>query len=86
MIEQPIRRWRPARVPLLPLAAATVATAAAATMLVVPVATGPGLREVGLPPGVSAVAAVSPSPPGRAGPGRTPAAGSQPAVHRFGVR
>ncbi|BBX98838.1 acyltransferase family protein [Mycobacterium lacus] len=64
LIEQPIRRWRPARVPLLPLAAATVATAAAATMLVVPVGTGPGLREFGLPPGVSAVAAVSPSPPG----------------------
>ncbi|CAM4466832.1 O-acetyltransferase OatA [Mycobacterium basiliense] len=64
LIEQPIRRWRPARVPLLPLAAATVATAAAATMLVVPVGIGPGLREVGLPPGVSAVAAISPSPPG----------------------
>ncbi|QNI05122.1 acyltransferase [Mycobacterium kubicae] len=63
LIEQPIRRWRPERVPLLPLAAATVASAAAATILVVPVATGPALREVGLPPGVSAVAAVSPSPP-----------------------
>ncbi|MDT5222813.1 MAG: hypothetical protein QOG19_220, partial [Mycobacterium sp.] len=61
-IEQPIRRWRPQRVPLLPLAAATVASAAAATILVVPV--GTGLREVGLPPGLSAVAAVSPSPPG----------------------
>ena len=64
LIEQPIRRWRPARVPLLPLAAATVASAAAVTLLVVPVGTGPGLRETGLPPGVSAVAAVSPSPPG----------------------
>jgi hypothetical protein len=32
--------------------------------LVIPVGAGPGLREVGLPPGVSAVAAVSPSPPG----------------------
>lgn len=63
LIEQPIRRWRPARVPLLPLAAATVASAAAVTMLVVPVGAGPGLREIGLPPGVSAVAAVSPSPP-----------------------
>jgi peptidoglycan/LPS O-acetylase OafA/YrhL len=60
-IEQPIRRWRPQRVPLLPLAAATVASAAAATIMVVPV--GTGLHEVGLPPGVSAVAAVSPSPP-----------------------
>jgi len=64
LIEQPIRRWRPARVPLLPLAAATVASAAAVTLLVVPVGTGPGLRDVGLPPGVAAVAAVSPSPPG----------------------
>ncbi len=72
LIEQPIRRWRPERVPLLPLAAATVASAAAATMLVVPVGTGPGLREVGLPPGVSAVAAISPSPPGANQPGPTP--------------
>lgn len=63
LLEQPIRRWRPARVQLLPLAAATVASAAAATILVVPVGTGTGLREVGLPPGVSAVAAISPSPP-----------------------
>ncbi|BBZ46452.1 acyltransferase family protein [Mycobacterium parmense] len=67
LIEQPIRRWRPARVPLLPLAAATVASAAAVTLLVVPVGTGPALREAGLPPGVSAVAAVSPSPPGGSG-------------------
>jgi peptidoglycan/LPS O-acetylase OafA/YrhL len=63
LMEQPIRRWRPSGVPLLPLAAATVASAAAATLLVVPVGTGP-LREPGLPPGVSAIAAVSPSPPG----------------------
>ena len=69
LIEQPIRRWRPSRVPLLPLAAATVASAAAVTLLVVPVGTGPGLRE-GLPPGVSAVAAVSPSPPGGNHPAR----------------
>jgi peptidoglycan/LPS O-acetylase OafA/YrhL len=68
LIEQPIRRWRPERVPLLPLAAASVAAAAAATILVVPVGTGTGLREAGLPPGVSAVAAVSPSPPGAAQP------------------
>ena len=53
LIEQPIRRWRPARVPLLPLAAATVASAAAATLLVVPVGIGPGLHEPGLPPGVN---------------------------------
>jgi peptidoglycan/LPS O-acetylase OafA/YrhL len=69
LIERPIRRWRPSRVPLLPLAAATVASAAAVTLLVVPVGTGPALPEAGLPPGVSAVAAVSPSPPGGSHPG-----------------
>jgi peptidoglycan/LPS O-acetylase OafA/YrhL len=69
LIENPIRRWRPARVPLLPLAAATVASAAAVTLLVVPVGTGPGLHEPGLPPGVSAVAVVSSSPPGGSRPG-----------------
>ncbi|MGA7051857.1 MAG: acyltransferase family protein [Mycobacterium sp.] len=68
LIEQPIRRWRPSRVPLLPLAAATVASAAAVTLMVIPMGAGPGLREAGLPPGVSAVAAVSPSPPGRVRP------------------
>jgi len=69
LIEQPIRRWRPSRVPLLPLAAATVASAAAVTLMVVPVGAGPGLRQAVLPPGVSAVAAVSPSPPGGSRPG-----------------
>ena len=68
LIEQPIRRWRPSGVPLLPLAAATVASAAAVTLMVIPVNTGPGLRETGLPPGLSAVAAVSPSPPGNSHP------------------
>jgi peptidoglycan/LPS O-acetylase OafA/YrhL len=63
LIEQPIRRWRPSRVPLLPLAAASVATAAAVTLLVVPVG-APGLREPGLPPDVAAVAAVSAAQPG----------------------
>jgi peptidoglycan/LPS O-acetylase OafA/YrhL len=64
LVEQPIRRWRPVRAPLLPLAGATVGTAIAATMLIVPVGTAPraGL-ESSLPPGVSEVAAVSPSPP-----------------------
>jgi hypothetical protein len=37
LIEQPIKRWRPAHVPQLRLAAATLATAAVATMVVVPV-------------------------------------------------
>jgi peptidoglycan/LPS O-acetylase OafA/YrhL len=65
-IEQPIRKWRPVRVPLLPLAGATAATAAAVTLLVVPVGHRPGsgpLDDGSLPPGVSPVAVVSPSPP-----------------------
>ena len=64
-IEQPVRRWRPLLVPLLPLAGATAATAAAVTMLVVPVTPGHGRgpADSSLPPGVSQVAVVSPSPP-----------------------
>jgi peptidoglycan/LPS O-acetylase OafA/YrhL/lysophospholipase L1-like esterase len=42
LLEQPIRRWRPLHVPMLPLAGATVGTAAIATMLVIPVGTQPG--------------------------------------------
>jgi len=69
LIEQPIRRWRPAHVPLLRFAGATVATAAAVTMLVVPI----GMRAGGPGPDVSAAAMVSPvetvrpAPPPRAG-------------------
>ena len=65
VIEQPVRKWRPVRVPLLPLAGATAATAAAVTMLVVPVGPrlGGGTLDGSLPPGVSPVAVVSPSPP-----------------------
>ncbi|MGB6209529.1 acyltransferase family protein, partial [Mycobacterium sp.] len=64
-IERPIRRWRPVRVPLLPLAGATAATAAAVILLVVPVSARPGGGPLAgsLPPGVSSVAVVSPSPP-----------------------
>jgi peptidoglycan/LPS O-acetylase OafA/YrhL len=71
LIEQPVRKWRPVRVPLLPLAGATAATAAAVTMLVVPVGPKPGgAADASLPPGISSVAVVSPSPPGEAGPAR----------------
>ena len=65
LIERPVRRWRPVLVPLLPLAGATAATAAAVTMLVVPVTPRPGVGPLSgsLPPGVSSVAVVSPSPP-----------------------
>ena len=44
LIEQPIKRWRPVHVPQLRLAAATLATAAVATMLVVPVGIRSGRR------------------------------------------
>ncbi|MGA7134760.1 MAG: acyltransferase family protein [Mycobacterium sp.] len=64
-IEQPVRKWRPVWVPLLPLAGATAATAAAVTLLLVPVGPRPGSGPLdgSLPPGVSPVAVVSPSPP-----------------------
>ncbi|HEU0191827.1 MAG TPA: acyltransferase family protein [Mycobacterium sp.] len=60
VLEQPVRRWQPARVSLLPLAAAACGTAVAVTVLVVPVAERPG---AGRPAGVAAAAAVSSSPP-----------------------
>ncbi|WP_102145807.1 acyltransferase family protein [Mycobacterium hubeiense] len=41
LVEKPVRRWRPQHVPLLPLAGATAATAAALTLVVVPVNTQP---------------------------------------------
>ncbi|KWX57311.1 hypothetical protein ASJ79_11705 [Mycobacterium sp. NAZ190054] len=47
LIEQPIREWRPAFVPMLPLAAATAATAAVVTMTVLPVRVDPVTPEPG---------------------------------------
>jgi len=41
LLEQPIRRWRPVIVPMLPLAGATAATAAVITMTVLPVNVAP---------------------------------------------
>ncbi|MEB3033652.1 acyltransferase family protein [[Mycobacterium] nativiensis] len=64
VIEEPIRRWRPVRVSLLPLGAAISGTAVAVTVLVVPVVERPS-AETGLAPDVAAAAAVSPSPPSR---------------------
>lgn len=61
LIEQPIRRWRPVRVPQLRLAVATMATAAVVTIQFVPVGVGPGGPAAdGLPPGVSTAALVEP--------------------------
>jgi peptidoglycan/LPS O-acetylase OafA/YrhL len=45
LLEQPIRRWRPVIVPMLPLAVATAATAAVVTMTVLPVGVNPQPRE-----------------------------------------
>ncbi len=47
LIEQPIREWRPAFVPMLPLAAATAATAAVVTMTVLPVRVAPATPQPG---------------------------------------
>ncbi len=59
VIEHPVRRWRPVRVPMLRLGAATIATAVAVTGLVVPVGNPSGT----LPPGVSPAAVTAPVPP-----------------------
>lgn len=67
VIEEPIRRWRPAQVSLLPLGAAVSATAVAVTVFVVPVVERP-TAETGLTPDIAAAAAVSPSPPARTRP------------------
>ena len=61
LLEQPIRRWRPVIVPMLPLAGATAATAAAVTMLVLPVGAKPADMPMG--PGVDSAALVSPEVP-----------------------
>jgi peptidoglycan/LPS O-acetylase OafA/YrhL len=64
LIEQPVRRWRPVHVRLLPLAAATVATAVAVTVVVVPVGDSQSAAIASsLPPGISPAAAVSPAAP-----------------------
>jgi peptidoglycan/LPS O-acetylase OafA/YrhL len=64
LIERPIRQWRPVLVRLLPLAGATLATAVAVTVLVVPVGTRPGAPGAGsLPPGVAPAALMSPPAP-----------------------
>jgi peptidoglycan/LPS O-acetylase OafA/YrhL len=73
LLEQPIRRWRPVIVPMLPLAGATAATAAVVTMLVLPVGTKPG--DASPTSDVDSAALVSPevpvlrSPSGKLAPG-----------------
>jgi len=60
LLEQPIRRWRPVIVPMLPLAAASAATAAVVTMTVLPVGVEPAEQNVS---SIDSAALVSPEVP-----------------------
>ena len=60
-VEQPVRRWRPVAVPMLPLAAATAATAAVVTMTVLPVGLRPGESARG--PQIDSAALIAPEIP-----------------------
>lgn len=55
LLEQPIRRWRPTTVPMLPLAAAVAATAAVVTAQVVPAGLAPAADPVSAPSQMAAV-------------------------------
>src|ERR1700738_59804 len=61
LLEQPIRRWRPVIVPMLPLAGAMAATAAAVAMLLVPGGAKPADVPVGAD--VGSAARISPEVP-----------------------
>src|ERR1700738_3585603 len=80
LLEQPIRRWRPVIVPMLPLAGAMAATAAAVTMLVLPV----GAKPADVPVGPDAASAALTSPEGPAG-GKWPSGHLAPGTKRVAV-
>ena len=61
LVEQPVREWRPLTVPMLPLAAATVATAAVVTMTVLPVGVKPAQPALG--PQIDTAALIAPEIP-----------------------
>lgn len=61
LIEQPVLRWRPVTVPMLPLATATAATAAVLTMTVLPVGVKPGGSGPG--PQIDTAALIAPEIP-----------------------
>ncbi|MEE9244253.1 MAG: acyltransferase family protein, partial [Mycobacterium sp.] len=61
LIEQPVLRWRPVTVPMLPLATATAATAAVLTMTVLPVGVKPG--GLGSGPQIDTAALIAPEIP-----------------------
>lgn len=60
LLEEPIRRWRPVIVPMLPLAGATAATAAVVTMTVLPVNVKPADPD---PIGIDSAALIAPERP-----------------------
>jgi peptidoglycan/LPS O-acetylase OafA/YrhL len=80
LLEQPIRRWRPMIVPMLPLAGATAATAAVVTMTVLPVGVKPADVPVG--PDVDSAALVSPERPVEV---KTPSGQLAPGTKRVAV-
>ncbi len=90
VIERPVRRWRPVWVPLLPLAGATAATAAAVTMLVVPVSPRPGVGPLTRQPaswcvvGRGRFAVPADRDPDRRAPSRSEIRGGQFTVSVFG--
>ena len=78
LLEQPIQRWRPAFVPMLPLAGATAATAAVVTMTVLPVGVQP---EMTPGPAFDSAALVAPG----VGP-EVPVEVRKPSPHEPGTR
>jgi peptidoglycan/LPS O-acetylase OafA/YrhL len=80
LLEQPIRRWRPVIVPMLPLAGATAATAAAVTMLVLPVGVKPADTPVGSD--VDSAALIAPEVPVEV---KTPSGQPAPGTKRVAV-
>lgn len=82
LIEQPIREWRPAFVPMLPLAAASAATAAMVAITIVPVKLTPQTPMPG--PLVDSAALVAPEVPVEVAPPPRPGAPGDTRVAVFG--
>jgi peptidoglycan/LPS O-acetylase OafA/YrhL len=84
VIEEPVRRWRPATVPMLPLAAATAATAAVVALTVVPA----GVPSIEPPANnsldITSAAAVQPEVPVEVGAGTAQPAPGTRTVAVFG--
>jgi len=78
LLEQPIQRWRPVFVPMLPLAGATAATAAVVTMTVLPAGVQP---EMTPGPAIDSAALVGPDVGAE-----VPVEVHQPSAHEPGTR